>query len=141
LTPLLPRRLITFGVIKGLIYRIYKYPILFNLNTASAISAGSMPSNVINQNTGNAIPPRLLAFLDGHHHYDEICTELRCSPKELDEQLGYNSEANQEIKPAGPGDNEAAAVSRSLDSRDVHGDVVNNGNGNSDAWIVQFIFR
>jgi hypothetical protein len=99
-----------------------------------------MPIKVTNQNTGNVILPQLLPFLDGHHHYDEICTELRCSPKELDEQLGYNQEANHDIGSAGPDANQTGNAT-TLDSRNVHGDLINNGNGNTDPWIVKFIFR
>ncbi|KAG2176264.1 hypothetical protein INT43_005498 [Umbelopsis isabellina] len=141
------RRMVTFGVIKGLIYRVYKYPILFNLSTATAISPGNAPIKIIIQNTGNAIHPQLIPFLDGHHHYDEICTELRCSPKELDEQLGYNPDtliksndetnpdATADVKPAGPAVDDNVN-STSLDSRELKRD-----SSNPDSWVVEFIFR
>ncbi|CAO3658023.1 unnamed protein product [Umbelopsis vinacea] len=135
------RRLITFGVIKGLIYRVYKYPILINLTTSATISATNLPTKVVNQNTGGGIHSQLLPFLDGHHHYDEICTELRCSPKELDEQLGYNAHAEDGLKqPAGPDTNENGDAT-SMDTQALRGDMVNNGNGSTDLWIVRFIFR
>lgn len=135
------RRLITFGVIKGLIYRVYKYPILINLTTSATISATNLPTKVVNQNTGGGIHSQLLPFLDGHHHYDEICTELRCSPKELDEQLGYNADAEDGLRqPAGPDTNENGDAT-SMDTQAIQGDLVSNGNGNTDLWIVRFIFR
>ncbi|KAI7868865.1 nitrogen permease regulator 2 [Spinellus fusiger] len=74
--PIDVRRFISFGVIEGLIYRIHKYPILINY------------AKIINLNTGTLLHPDILPFLNGRHHYDEICTELKCSPQELDEQLG-----------------------------------------------------
>ncbi|KAI9268234.1 nitrogen permease regulator 2-domain-containing protein [Phascolomyces articulosus] len=67
------RRFISFGVIKGLIYRVHKYPILTHVDT---------------------IHPDIIPYLDGLHHYDEICTALKCSPQELDEQLQVSSHGN-----------------------------------------------
>lgn len=137
----IPRRLITFGVIKGLIYRVYKYPMLVNLTKSATVSVETLPSNAINQNTGGPIDSQLLPFLDGNHHYDEICTELRCSPKELDEQLGYTTEVDNSLEqPAGLDTNEAGGAV-SVDSSAVMGDSVNNTNGNMDLWAVRFIFR
>ncbi|KAL1936768.1 hypothetical protein VTP01DRAFT_902 [Rhizomucor pusillus] len=78
------RRFISFGVIKGLIYRVYKYPILTQL----AGEPSPPPKRIINVNTGTTIHPDIVPYLDGSHHYDEICTALKCSPQELDEQLG-----------------------------------------------------
>ncbi|KAG1223778.1 hypothetical protein G6F35_004447 [Rhizopus arrhizus] len=85
------RRIISFGVIKGLIYRVHKYPILTTTNE-SEVAMLSLPSSasdevIINKNTGMPIYPDIIPFLDGKHHYDEICTALECSPQELDEQL------------------------------------------------------
>ncbi|CAO3680857.1 unnamed protein product [Umbelopsis ramanniana] len=135
------RRLITFGVIKGLIYRVYKYPMLVNLTTSATVSVETLPSNTINQNTGGAIDSQLLSFLDGNHHYDEICTELRCSPKELDEQLGYTTDVDNSLKQSAGLDTNEAGDTVSVDSRAVMGDSVNNTNGYVDQWAVRFIFR
>jgi hypothetical protein len=136
-----PRRLITFGVIKGLIYRVYKYPMLVNLTTSASVSVETLPSNAINQNTGGPIDSQLLSFLDGNHHYDEICTELRCSPKELDEQLGYTTDVDNSLKQSAGLDTNEAGDTVSVDSRAVMGDSVNNTNGSMDLWAVRFIFR
>jgi hypothetical protein len=114
---------------------------LVNLTTSTSVSADTLPSNVINQNTGGPIDSQLLSFLDGNHHYDEICTELRCSPKELDEQLGYTTHVDTGLKqPAGLDTNEAGDAA-SVDSRAVISDSINNTNGNMDLWAVRFVFR
>ncbi|KAI9260175.1 nitrogen permease regulator 2 [Sporodiniella umbellata] len=86
------RRVISFGVIKGLIYRVHKYPILTQMahENETVPFLPSASEIVINRNTGMPIYPDILPFLDGKHHYDEICTSLECSPQELDEQLGSN---------------------------------------------------
>ena len=56
------RRFITFGVIKGILYRVHKY----------AVATGSI------ENAGE-----LEKFLDGTHCFDEICTELIIGEREL----------------------------------------------------------
>ncbi|KAI8138520.1 nitrogen permease regulator 2 [Fennellomyces sp. T-0311] len=88
--PIDVRRFISFGVIKGLIYRVHKYPILTNVDASDAplgLPPKSMHGKIINDNTGSPIHPDIIPYLDGLHHYDEICTALGCSPQELDEQL------------------------------------------------------
>ncbi|CDH51394.1 nitrogen permease regulator 2 [Lichtheimia corymbifera JMRC:FSU:9682] len=94
--PIDVRRFISFGVIKGLIYRVHKYPILTPLDSSNDTQLG-LPSKdqyatIINANTGSHIHPDIIPYLDGLHHYDEICTALRCSPQELDEQLQGTSD-------------------------------------------------
>ncbi|CAG8499748.1 2654_t:CDS:2 [Diversispora eburnea] len=69
------RRFISFGVIKGFIYRVHKYPIL--------------PENYNPQNPTIA---KLRGFLNGKHHYDEICSMEGCSVRELDELLSTEPE-------------------------------------------------
>ncbi|ORZ12259.1 nitrogen permease regulator 2 [Absidia repens] len=87
------RRFISFGVIKGLIYRVHKYPILVNCHHQQenrlAFPTIEQQQTLINRNTGMGIHPDIFIFLDGQHHYDEICTQLKCSPQELDEHIGY----------------------------------------------------
>jgi hypothetical protein len=56
------RRFIGFGVIKGIIYRVHKYPV--------AGPAASAPGN-------------LVGFLKGGSSMDEICTELQVGEKEV----------------------------------------------------------
>ena len=76
------RRFITFGVIKGFIYRVHKY----------AIAGRSLPAGQdappLDAAEPDAAPARrddaeLARFLDGTHCFDEICTELMLSEKEL----------------------------------------------------------
>ncbi|OAD74380.1 hypothetical protein PHYBLDRAFT_99189, partial [Phycomyces blakesleeanus NRRL 1555(-)] len=85
--PIDVRRFISFGIIKGLIYRVHKYPILISLNPNDSFEPNSADkpfSNIINLNTGTTIHSEIIPFLNGSHHYDEICTTLKCSPQELD---------------------------------------------------------
>ncbi|KAG9303557.1 hypothetical protein G9A89_018453 [Geosiphon pyriformis] len=67
------RRFITFGVIKGFLYRVHKYPFLPETSESS-------------------FPTKLRKMLNGKHHYDEICTQEGCSAKELDATLSVESE-------------------------------------------------
>jgi hypothetical protein len=64
------RRFVSFGVIKGFLYRVHKYPILPEPH-----------------NQQSKLSPQLRRLLDGKHHYDEICMNQGCSAHELDEQL------------------------------------------------------
>lgn len=120
------RRFITFGVIKGFVYRVQKYALATNSRAAQrsgkggkarsqqhrqqwkrntglrlegrdALSAGSSswmsPSsmggaNATNEATLERVPPEdlkvcLQKYLDGTHCFDEICTELMVSEKEV----------------------------------------------------------
>ncbi|RUS23469.1 nitrogen permease regulator 2 [Endogone sp. FLAS-F59071] len=77
LIPMDIRRFISFGVIKNFLYRVHKYPILTD----------AAPESVRKR-----IPEPLLPYLDGQHHYDEICTEFWYSAREMDEVLGYRKE-------------------------------------------------
>ncbi|KAI8884182.1 nitrogen permease regulator 2 [Backusella circina FSU 941] len=118
------RRFITFGVIKGLIYRIHKYPILTNTDENESQLSFPIPDQyhrVLNKYSGLAIHTDIIPFLDGRHHYDEICTHLECSPKELDEQLVL-----------GDADESEDALYEDGDDR------LNDGQPH---WSVQFIFR
>ncbi|KAI9337637.1 nitrogen permease regulator 2 [Pilaira anomala] len=102
------RRVISFGVIKGLIYRVHKYPILA----------------IINKYTGATIHPDIIPYLDGKHHYDEICTDLECSPQELNEQLGCTQQQFEQ--------------SKHVVDTVYEDDKQNEG---QPRWCVQFIFR
>ncbi|KAI9296912.1 nitrogen permease regulator 2 [Neoconidiobolus thromboides FSU 785] len=62
------RRFITFGIINKLIYRIHKFPIL-------------------QQESKFVLPNNIKKYLNGKHHYDEICTEFNYSPIEMDKLL------------------------------------------------------
>ncbi|XP_041047980.1 GATOR1 complex protein NPRL2 isoform X3 [Cetorhinus maximus] len=63
------RKLIQFGLMKGLIRRLHKYPVKINRDERSR-------------------PPRLYT---GSHSYDEICCKTGISYKELDERLENDS--------------------------------------------------
>ncbi|KTW31318.1 nitrogen permease regulating protein NPR2 [Pneumocystis jirovecii RU7] len=63
------RRFISFGIIKGFLYRIHRYPFLTENNSSD--------------NTNES----LLKYLDGTHNMDEICTETKKSIKEVETEL------------------------------------------------------
>jgi len=90
------RRFITFGVIKGFLYRVHKYAFA----TPSAKSASSKwltKTNLERSNRkGNAVKEvgdnqaedvELTKYLDGTHSFDEICTDLMISERELSTRL------------------------------------------------------
>ena len=57
------RRFIGFGVVKGIVYRVHKYPLMLN--------------------HVNDLPPSLQGFMKGTSSFDEICTELQVGEKEV----------------------------------------------------------
>ncbi|CUS12060.1 unnamed protein product [Tuber aestivum] len=57
------RRFISFGIVKGFLYRSHRYPV---------------PAE---GKVDKALP--LARYLDGGHHFDEICTDLQASEKEV----------------------------------------------------------
>ena len=69
------RRFITFGVIKGFLYRVHKY----------AITTGPTgPLNKVDGKEGQRIGRKELErYLDGNHCFDQICTELLINEREL----------------------------------------------------------
>ncbi|MCJ1322718.1 Nitrogen permease regulator 2 [Xylographa vitiligo] len=69
------RRFITFGVIKGFLYRVHKYAI--------AAGATSILSQVKERKRPKKGEIELERFLDGNHCFDEICTELMISERDL----------------------------------------------------------
>lgn len=89
------RRFITFGVIKGFLYRVHKYAL------ASAIhKSGSKRLTKANLNRSKQREERktekmggevekvdLGKYLDGTHCFDEMCTDLMVSEKELTARL------------------------------------------------------
>ena len=72
------RRFITFGVIKGFLYRVHKYAIA-TYSKASKVK-GKGDGTSANVAVGDS---DLKKFLDGTHPFDEICTELGISEREL----------------------------------------------------------
>lgn len=134
------RRVISFGVIKGLIYRVHKYPILTS-TTPQENEQFHFPSKqqyhrVVNKYTGMPIHSDIIPFLDGKHHYDEICTELECSPQELDEQLGCTQQSEDSTATATNGntDNIVETLYEGM------AEDKQNEEGLSQ-WSVEFIFR
>lgn len=67
------RRFITFGVIKGFLYRVHKY----------AIAIEAMLGAKGKKGEGRQGDRAFGRFLDGTHCFDEICTELGISEREL----------------------------------------------------------
>lgn len=130
--------MISFGVIKGLIYRVHKYPILTcttndNENKPLSFPLENQYDHVVNKYTGVAIHPDIIPFLDGKHHYDEICTELECSPHELDEQLGFIQPFEDSVN---HGENQPVET--------LYEGVAEDNKQSEEGlpqWIVQFIFR
>lgn len=72
------RRFTQFGIIKGFLYRVHKFPVLNG--QAPLIGGRSGRGRWDNQQDKN-LP--LTKFLDGAHHFDEICTELQQSEQEV----------------------------------------------------------
>ena len=89
------RRFITFGVIKGFLYRVHKYAIATSsrkLTKPSAIDRSKRREEEESKTTGTKVDPDgighvddgdLARYLDGTHCFDEICTEMMVSEKEL----------------------------------------------------------
>lgn len=83
------RRFITFGVIKGFLYRVHRYAV--QLHAVRAMdSNGSVnkrhPALGSSSKVGKASRHHLMPlehFLDGTHSFDEICTYFGISEKEL----------------------------------------------------------
>ncbi|KAI9820133.1 MAG: Nitrogen permease regulator 2 [Thelocarpon impressellum] len=77
------RRFITFGCIKGFLYRVQKYAF-----APPGLALGRrhhrQHSHGLSASRPGDIPALPLArFLDGTHCFDEICAEMQCSEKEL----------------------------------------------------------
>ena len=72
------RRFITFGVIQGFLYRVHKYAIAPPQTTEDGMDG------LEGGERGKArADPALSKYLNGKHCFDEICTELMISEKEL----------------------------------------------------------
>jgi hypothetical protein len=99
------RRFVTFGVIKGFLYRVHKYAYVSGPRTGSpqgakkaaaggrasegrhagyADTLGSDEEDDGEEEDGDEVDAKVLArYLDGTHCFDQICTELDISEKEL----------------------------------------------------------
>lgn len=61
------RRFVSFGIVKGFLYRSHKYPV----HSGRKVE-GALP---------------LAKYLDGRHHFDEICTDLQVSERDVTAML------------------------------------------------------
>ena len=78
------RRFITFGVIKGFLYRVHKYAVLLGKKHSSGIGGkGKSAKGREAKGEDGAGDSNLRRWLDGTHCFDEICTELMISEREL----------------------------------------------------------
>lgn len=80
------RRFINFGIVKGFLYRVHKYVIALNhikgrKGLESSAGNGEAVRGKSRQETDENI--ELAKYLDGTHCFDEICTEMGWSEKEL----------------------------------------------------------
>lgn len=85
------RRFITFGVIKGFLYRVHKYAISLSavkqvkmMNKKRGLSDKGMWKK---KEKSGEVEKELGEFLDGSHCFDEICTEFMISERELMSRL------------------------------------------------------
>lgn len=95
------RRFITFGVIKGFLYRVHKYAFATSNSKSSSkrltkanldrsrSQVGGLQSNGKATDAGEALAEdaELVKYLDGTHSFDEICTDLMISERELGTRL------------------------------------------------------
>lgn len=97
------RRFITFGIIRGFLYRVHKYVLANGASFAggersfddetnghdvhglSAADPESRRPSGAPSEIGETLP--LAKFLDGMHCFDEICTELQLSEKKVLEKI------------------------------------------------------
>lgn len=85
------RRFVTFGVIKGFLYRVHRYAFRTGRahhHAGNAFGdAGGVNAKYDEEEATAEFERRVLPFLDGTHCFDEICTELEISERELTERL------------------------------------------------------
>ena len=86
------RRFIHFGIVKGFLYRVHKYAIATRSKSVSRVSDDDRKGAATSSELGEGIRKakqdlrenrELAKYLDGMHCFDEICTELEISEKEL----------------------------------------------------------
>ncbi|KAF2808377.1 nitrogen permease regulator 2 [Mytilinidion resinicola] len=88
------RRFITFGVIKGFLYRVHKYAIATSSGVAGfeeerrrevLVKPHEGEGVAYGSDVSRELP--LARYLDGLHSFDEICTELRMNEKDVLERV------------------------------------------------------
>lgn len=85
------RRFITFGVIKGFLYRVHKYAFATSKRRAKGLNRENFKHAKRKEADGKGQrieeheteDMKLEKYLDGTHCFDEICTDLMISEKEL----------------------------------------------------------
>jgi len=85
------RRFITFGVIKGFLYRVHKYAFATSKRRVKGLTRENFKHAKRKEKDGKAHRAeehetedmKLEKYLDGTHCFDEICTDLMISEKEL----------------------------------------------------------
>lgn len=75
------RRLVQFGVIKGLLYRVHKY-VVSKQYIASLVTGQSRP---VEASKGGGDP--LQRYMDGMHSFDQIITEMNVTDAEIMDKL------------------------------------------------------
>ncbi|KAF2666605.1 nitrogen permease regulator 2 [Microthyrium microscopicum] len=96
------RRFITFGVIKGFLYRVHKYVVLDGSASIENARPKDITSKVVNwrdlkrrgSDSSDTADLSLGRYLDGMHCFDEICTELQLSEKKVLEKLKMKHKSN-----------------------------------------------
>lgn len=89
------RRFITFGVIKGFLYRVHKYAVAplqsvsgrLKLDARRLSSRDQNSLDALDNDEHNGEQQTLAQYLDGMHCFDEICTALQLPEKALLERL------------------------------------------------------
>lgn len=79
------RRLVQFGVIKGLLYRVHKY-VVSKQYLASLVTGQSRPVRQSEGEDGGGGDP-LQRYMDGMHNFDQIITEQNLTDGEIMEKL------------------------------------------------------
>jgi hypothetical protein len=80
------RRFISFGIIKGFVYRVHKYAV--SLSAAAQDDGSSIGAPSPDKTATNVLP--LYKYLDGAHCLDEICTDVQVSARDVMRKLaGY----------------------------------------------------
>ncbi|KAJ8598032.1 nitrogen permease regulator 2 [Rhizopogon salebrosus TDB-379] len=87
------RRFTSFGVIKGFLRRVHRWPILLPADTQSP-THGRRSSSALSTSPARPPgaanippPPDLLPLLDGDHHTDELCTRFEVGWPQLQQWL------------------------------------------------------
>lgn len=77
------RRLVQFGVIKGLLYRVHKYVV--SKQYLAALATGQ--SRPLAAREGRAAGDPLQRYMDGCHNFDQVITEQNVTDREIMERL------------------------------------------------------